>query len=85
MIDINKKNKIKKYLPIIKDEINRTLLIINDFSDYGKLKIEKEYVNMKKVETYMRNLLLNVQVGIMLGLILCMVVTTFVHIALYLM
>lgn len=46
MIDINKKNKIKKYLPIIKDEINRTLLIINDFSDYGKLKIEKEEVDL---------------------------------------
>lgn len=46
MLDINKKEKLKKYLPIIKDEINRTLLVINDFSDYGKLKIELEEVDL---------------------------------------
>ena len=46
MLDINKKEKLKKYLPIIEDEINRTLVIINDFSDYGKLKIGKEEVDL---------------------------------------
>lgn len=46
MLDINKKEKLKKYLPIIKDKINRTLLVINDFSDYGKLKIELEEVDL---------------------------------------
>lgn len=46
MLDINKKEKLKKYLPIIKEEINRTLLVINDFSDYGKLKIELEEVDL---------------------------------------
>ena len=47
MLDIENKQKLKKYLPIIKDEINRTLLIINDFSDYGKLQIEKEEVDLE--------------------------------------
>lgn len=46
MLDPKKKEKIEKYLPIIQDEINRTLTIINDFSDYGKLKIEKEEVDL---------------------------------------
>ena len=46
MLDTKKKNKLEKYLPIIKDEINRTLTIINDFSDYGKLKIEKEEIDL---------------------------------------
>ena len=46
MLDIKNKQKLQKYLPIIKDEIERTLLIINDFSDYGKLKIEKEEVDL---------------------------------------
>ena len=46
MLDINKKEKLKKYLPIIENEINRTLMIINDFSDYGKLKIGKEEVDL---------------------------------------
>ena len=46
MLDTKNKKKLEQYLPIIKDEINRTLLIINDFSDYGKLKIEKEEVDL---------------------------------------
>lgn len=46
MLNIKSKEKLKKYLPIIKEEIDRTLLIINDFSDYGKLKIEKEEVDI---------------------------------------
>ena len=46
MLNPKNKEKIEKYLPIIKDEINRTLTIINDFSDYGKLKIEKEEVDL---------------------------------------
>ena len=46
MLDTKKKTKLEKYLPIIKDEINRTLTIINDFSDYGKLKIEKEEIDL---------------------------------------
>lgn len=47
MLNIGNKQKLQKYLPIIKDEINRTLLVINDFSDYGKLKIEKEEVDLE--------------------------------------
>ena len=46
MLNVNNKEKLNKYLPIIKDEINRTLLVINDFSDYGKLKIELEEVDL---------------------------------------
>lgn len=47
MLNIENKQKLEKYLPIIKDEINRTLLVINDFSDYGKLQIEKEEVDLE--------------------------------------
>ena len=47
MVNIENKEKLKKYLPIIKDEINRTLLVINDFSDYGKLQIDKEEVDLE--------------------------------------
>lgn len=46
MLDIKNKKKLERYLPIIKEEINRTLLIINDFSDYGKLQIEKDEVDL---------------------------------------
>ena len=46
MLNPKKQDKVEKYLPIIEDEINRTLTIINDFSDYGKLKIEKEEIDL---------------------------------------
>ena len=42
MIDYEDKKKIRKYIPIIKDEINRTLILMDDFLDYTKIKIEKE-------------------------------------------
>lgn len=45
MLEHNKEN-VEKYLPIITDEINRTLIVINSFSDYGKLKIEREEVDI---------------------------------------
>lgn len=46
MLDYNNEKKVKKYIPIIKNEIERTLTVINDFSDYGKLKIEKEIIDL---------------------------------------
>lgn len=46
MIDVNDKKKLRKYIPIIKDEINRTLILMDDFLDYTKIKIEKEEMDL---------------------------------------
>ena len=46
MIDYEDKKKIRKYIPIIKDEINRTLILMDDFLDYTKIKIEKEEMDL---------------------------------------
>ena len=46
MIDINDKKKVRKYVPIIKDEITRTLILMDDFLDYTKIKIEKEDMDL---------------------------------------
>ena len=46
MLDYNTKDKNKQYIEIIKSEIDRSLAIISDFSDYGRLKIEKELVDL---------------------------------------
>ena len=46
MIDFNDKKKVRKYVPIIKDEINRTLILMDDFLDYTKIKIEKEEMDL---------------------------------------
>ena len=46
MMNTNDLVKIKKYLPIIKSEINRTLVIMDDFLDYSKIKVEKDIIDM---------------------------------------
>ena len=46
MMNFNDLCRMKKYYSIISNELNRTLVIINDFSDYGKLKIEKEIIDL---------------------------------------
>ena len=46
MIDINDKNKSKKYIDIIKGEIDRSLNVIADFMDYSKIKINKEVIDI---------------------------------------
>ena len=35
MLDVNDKKKCIKYIPIIKGEINRTLILMDDFLDYA--------------------------------------------------
>lgn len=46
MIDISNKEKSSKYLEIIKSEIDRSLNIMNDFTEYNKIKIVKEEFDM---------------------------------------
>ncbi len=46
MLDLNDKKKVFKYVPIVKDEINRTLTLMDDFLDYTKIKIEKEEIDL---------------------------------------
>lgn len=46
MIDYNDKQKIEKYVPIIKDEISRTLILMDDFLDYTKVSIKKDEADL---------------------------------------
>lgn len=46
MSDPNDQKKCIKYIPIIKGEINRTLVLMDDFLDYTKIKIEKEELDL---------------------------------------
>ena len=60
MIDVNDKKKVSKYIPIIKDEITRTLILMDDFLDYTKIKIEKEEMDivmlLEDLEDYLKDL-----------------------------
>ena len=46
MMDLNNQEKSKKYIGIIKSEIDRSLNVIADFMDYSKIKIKKEIFDM---------------------------------------
>ena len=46
MLEEDNYKKYKEYLPIVSSEINRTLLLMDDFLDYTKVKINKEDVDI---------------------------------------
>jgi two-component system, sporulation sensor kinase B len=46
MFDIDNKNHAKKYVPIIKQEIDRTIMLMNDFLNLTKLKVEKRRIDL---------------------------------------
>lgn len=46
MFDIDNKNHAKKYIPIMKEEINKTLNILEDFLSMNKIKLNKELLDI---------------------------------------
>jgi len=46
MINYDDDKKLKKYIGIIKEEINRSLSIVDDFSDYTKIKIKPDIMDI---------------------------------------
>lgn len=46
MFDINNKDHARKYIPIIRSEINRTLILLQDFLDCNHLKINKDILDI---------------------------------------
>lgn len=46
MINLDNIDKSKKYIGIIKSELDRSLNVMNDFMDYSKIKINKDIFDM---------------------------------------
>ena len=46
MLDLDNKEQCKKYIPIIKSEVNHALLILNDFSNLSKIKVTKDLIDV---------------------------------------
>lgn len=46
MFDVNNKEHAIKYIPIIKEEIERTLLLLQDFLSFTKVKIEPDILDI---------------------------------------
>ena len=46
MFDVNNKEHAVKYIPIMKEEISRTLYLLEDFLSMNRLKVHKEIVDI---------------------------------------
>lgn len=46
MLDTNNNKQVNKYIPIIKQEINRTLMLMTDFLSLTKLKVNKNILDL---------------------------------------
>ena len=57
MMDYSDIESVKNYLDIIKGEIDRTVMIINDFSDYGKLTLDKDIVEISLLLDEVNNII----------------------------
>ena len=51
MLDVDKKEQVKKYIPIIKDEIDKTLVLLEDFLNMNRTKINKELLDINLLLT----------------------------------
>ena len=57
MFDKDNQDHFKKYIPILKDEINRTLLLLEDFLAMNKLKINKDIIDINLlIEEVVKNI-----------------------------
>lgn len=46
MLNIDNRDQLDRYIPIIKQEIGRSLDIMNDFMEFNKIKIDKEIMDI---------------------------------------
>lgn len=46
MLDVNNKEKVEKYIPIIKSEMSRALSIMDQFLDLKRIKLNKELIDI---------------------------------------
>lgn len=46
MLDTNKKDKVNKYIPIIRSEMNRALTIMDDFLNLKRLTVQKDIMDL---------------------------------------
>ena len=57
MFDPEKPKHFKKYIPILKDEINRALLLLEDFLAMNKVKINKDIIDINLlIEEVIKNI-----------------------------
>ena len=61
MLDTTKKDKVNKYIPIIKSEMNRALTIMDDFLNLKRLTVQKDimdlYMLIEDVDATMQSIL----------------------------
>lgn len=72
MFDINDIDHFKKYIPILKSEIDRLIILLNDFLSISKLKIEKEEMDLvmliEEVKDCLRPIMISKNISINLNI-----------------
>jgi len=58
MFNINNKEKSEKYVSIMKDEIDRTLNLLNDFMEFSKIKVETSLTNINQLIDEIKEILI---------------------------
>ncbi len=46
MLNVDNSEQVKRYIPIIRQELHRSLDIMNDFMEFNKIKIDKEVMDI---------------------------------------
>lgn len=46
MLDLNDNKKVNKYIPIVKEEINRTLVMLNDYMKLDNISVNKDIMDV---------------------------------------
>ena len=46
MLTVSDKDQVSRYIPIVRQELSRSLDIMNDFMEFSKIKIEKDYIDI---------------------------------------
>ncbi|MDY4997331.1 MAG: HAMP domain-containing sensor histidine kinase [Bacilli bacterium] len=46
MLNVSDKDQVSRYIPIVRQELSRSLDIMNDFMEFSKIKIEKDYIDI---------------------------------------
>lgn len=58
MFDVNDKEKSKRYLGIMKNELNRSINLLNDFLEFNKIKVNIKETNFNLIIEEVKNVLI---------------------------
>ena len=72
MLDVENEDQVKRYIPIVRQELSRSLDIMSDFMEFSKIKVEKELIDinllLEEIEEELHLLIIRKNVELLLSL-----------------